>query len=77
AATPTAAAELATPVLNDLIFTIHDYKQRLVQIQLNRLNYFKHRLQQVKSPYLFKQPEKMYDGYRLKLADLDNRLNDL
>ncbi|MCY3030571.1 exodeoxyribonuclease VII large subunit [Aerococcus sp. Group 1] len=77
AATPTAAAELATPVLNDLVFTINDYKQRLIQIQLNRLNYFKQRLEQVKSSYLFKQPEKMYDGYRLKLADLDSRLNDL
>lgn len=76
AATPTAAAELATPVLKDVFYQLGDYRQRLIKSQTNRLDYFEHRLGQVKQSYLFTQPEKLYDGYRLKIADLDKQLSE-
>lgn len=72
AATPTAAAELAVPVLSEELLKIKEKENRLVRsfgtlIRQNKLRY----ASQMDS-YIFKQPQRLYEGFSLKL-DLLNR----
>ncbi|MFC0233396.1 exodeoxyribonuclease VII large subunit [Vagococcus entomophilus] len=72
AATPTAAAELAVPVLSEELLKIKEKENRLVRsfgmlIRQNKLRY----ASQMDS-YIFKQPQRLYEGFSMKL-DLLNR----
>ena len=75
APTPTAAAELATPVLlADLVFRIQELRKRLYTVQGQRLKYYRQRLASSQQSYIFTQPQKLYDGYRMKLIGLEGDL---
>ena len=75
AATPTAAAELATPVIKlDLLGHLNQQQNRLSNAASNRLAYQRERLHKLVSSVIFRQPERLYDGYLQKLDQLNLRL---
>ena len=59
-ATPTAAAELATPVLEDEILRIKQDKLRLIQSYQAMLKLRRQRLQKLQNSYVFMQPNRLY-----------------
>ncbi|MBJ8325997.1 exodeoxyribonuclease VII large subunit [Streptococcus pacificus] len=78
AATPTAAAELATPVTKaDVYQYLNERQTRLYQIVMQQLNQKKERLTQLTSSVIFRQPDRLYDSYLQKLDRLTNQLTSL
>lgn len=74
AATPTAAAELAVPVLNEELLRIKERQTRLEQGFLNQLQRKQERYQRSSNSYVFRQPERLYEGQTLKVDQLKQRL---
>ncbi|HEL1593170.1 TPA: exodeoxyribonuclease VII large subunit [Streptococcus suis] len=75
AATPTAAAELATPVTKaDLLGYLNQQENRAYQAMTNRLKYLRGQLEKISQSVMFRQPERLYDGYLQKLDRLTNQL---
>lgn len=71
AATPTAAAELATPVTKaDTISWIAERDNRIYQAALRRIKQSQERLDKLANSVIFRQPERLYDGYVQKLDRL-------
>lgn len=75
AATPTAAAELAVPVLSDELVKINDKKMRLYQAFKRLIQVQQHRLDRVHSSFVFKQPQRLYEPYALKVDELVTRMD--
>lgn len=72
AATPTAAAELATPVTKlDLLAHLQQQQNRLAAATSNRLTYNRERLAKLSQSVIFRQPERLYDSYLQKLDQLN------
>ncbi|MGQ7366192.1 exodeoxyribonuclease VII large subunit [Streptococcus suis] len=75
AATPTAAAELATPVTKaDLLGYLNQQENRAYQAMTNRLKFLRGQLEKISQSVMFRQPERLYDGYLQKLDRLTNQL---
>lgn len=75
AATPTAAAELATPVTKaDLLGYLNRQENRVYQAMGNRLKFLRGQLEKISQSVMFRQPERLYDGYLQKLDRLTNQL---
>ncbi len=74
AATPTAAAELAVPVLNEELLKIKERQTRLEQSFLYQLQQKNERYQRLKNSYVFKQPDRLYEGQAIKLDRITQRL---
>jgi len=75
AATPTAAAELATPVTKaDLLGYLNQQENRVYQAMGNRLKFLRGQLEKISQSVMFRQPERLYDGYLQKLDRLTNQL---
>ena len=74
AATPTAAAELAVPVLTDEIIKIGQQRQRLVTAMRNLIQLNQQRLKRLQQTYIFQQPNRLYDGYSQNVDLLQQRL---
>ncbi|HFI0481356.1 TPA: exodeoxyribonuclease VII large subunit [Streptococcus suis] len=75
AATPTAAAELATPVTKaDLLGYLNQQENRAYQALTNRLKFLRGQLEKISQSVMFRQPERLYDGYVQKLDRLTNQL---
>ena len=75
AATPTAAAELATPVTKlDLLAHLQQQQNRLAAAMSNHLTYNRERLAKLSQSVIFRQPERLYDSYLQKLDQLNLRL---
>lgn len=74
AATPTAAAELAVPVLNEELLRIKERQTRLEQSFLYQLQQKNERYQRLKNSYVFKQPDRLYEGQTIKLDRINQRL---
>ena len=73
AATP--AAELATPVSKaDTLVWIRERQNRAYQACLRRIQYNQERLAKLSQSVVFRQPERLYDGYLQKLDRLTTRL---
>ncbi|KRN32545.1 exodeoxyribonuclease VII large subunit [Weissella halotolerans] len=71
AATPTAAAELATPVpLADLWLGIEQLRQRLVHVLQGQISQDRDKLQHLQQSYVLQDPRRLYEGYaqRIDLA---------
>ncbi|MGT2832626.1 exodeoxyribonuclease VII large subunit [Streptococcus halotolerans] len=78
AATPTAAAELATPISKaDILAWIGERQQRAYQASLRQLKWQEDRLNQLRQSVIFRQPERLYDGISQKLDHLTSRLTQL
>ncbi len=75
AATPTAAAELATPVTKaDILAWISERENRAYQAALRVIKQRQERLEKSSKSVIFRQPERLYDGYLQKLDGLTTHL---
>ena len=75
AATPTAAAELATPVTKlDLLTYLKNQERRMATAVQNTLSKKEKALKVLSQSVIFKQPERLYDGYLQRLDQLQLRL---
>ena len=75
AATPTAAAELATPVTKlDLLTYLKNQEKRMATAVQNTLSKKKEALRGLSQSIIFRQPERLYDGYLQRLDQLQLRL---
>lgn len=74
AATPTAAAELAVPVLSDEILKIKERQTRLEQAFMHQLALKKERYERLNASYVLRQPERLYEAQAIKLDQLTQRL---
>lgn len=75
AATPTAAAELATPVTKlDLLTYLNNQEKRMATAVQNTLSKKEKALQVLSQSVIFRQPERLYDGYLQRLDQLVLRL---
>lgn len=76
AATPTAAAELATPIkLNDVLMTIRDNQNRLFNTMRTQINFDRQQLNKQLQSYIFQQPTRLYENYAQKADQLTHQLN--
>ena len=75
AATPTAAAELATPVTKlDLLTHLQNQEKRMATAVQNVLSRKKEALKKCSQSVIFRQPERLYDRYLQRLDQLQLRL---
>ena len=75
AATPTAAAELATPVTKlDVLAHLQNQEKRMATAVQNVLSRKKEALKKCSQSIIFRQPERLYDGYLQRLDQLQLRL---
>lgn len=75
AATPTAAAEQATPVTKlDLLTHLQNQEKRMATAVQNVLSRKKEALKKCSQSVIFRQPERLYDGYLQRLDQLQLRL---
>ena len=75
AATPTAAAELATPVTKlDVLAHLQNQEKRMATAVRNVLSKKQEALKKRSQSVIFRQPERLYDGYLQRLDQLQLRL---
>ncbi|WP_300560147.1 exodeoxyribonuclease VII large subunit [Companilactobacillus sp.] len=74
AATPTAAAELATPVLRDVLQHIQDLNSRLYVAQNNLLSNYRKQVQKYSQNVFLHHPERIYQVYLQNVDMLENRM---
>ncbi len=75
AATPTAAAELATLVTKlDLLAHLQNQEKRMATAVRNILSKKQEALKKYSQSVIFRQPERLYDGYLQRLDQLQLRL---
>lgn len=75
AATPTAAAELATLVTKlDLLTYLKNQERRMATAAQNTLSKKEKALKVLSQSVIFRQPERLYDGYLQRLDQLQLRL---
>lgn len=75
AATPTAAAELATPVTKlDLLTYLQNQEKRMTTAIMHSLSKKQEALRILSQSVIFRQPERLYDGYLQRLDQLQLRL---
>lgn len=75
AATPTAAAELATPVLSETLQHLQDLHTRLYSAQNNLIAQYQDRVQNLSQNVFLQHPERIYEVYLQKVDGLENRLS--
>ena len=75
AATPTAAAELATPQrLDNTLMLIGDFQQRLYNTMRAQIDFEKKQLAKLTGSYIFQQPTRLYENYAQKVDQLTQQL---
>ncbi|AND05119.1 exodeoxyribonuclease VII large subunit [Streptococcus pyogenes] len=75
AATPTAAAELATPITKtDLMSWIVERQNRSYQACLRRIKQWQEWVDKLSQSVIFRQPERLYDAYLQKIDRLSMTL---
>ncbi|HGQ0737955.1 TPA: exodeoxyribonuclease VII large subunit [Streptococcus pneumoniae] len=75
AATPTAAAELATPVTKlDVLAHLQNQEKRMATAVRSVLSKKQEALKKCSQSVIFRQPERLYDGYLQRLDQLQLRL---
>lgn len=78
AATPTAAAELATPVTKaDVLAFLRERQHRLTQATQRHLSLGQERLAKLNQSVIFRQPERLYDSYLQRLDKTTLHLQNL
>ncbi|MFD1465557.1 exodeoxyribonuclease VII large subunit [Lapidilactobacillus mulanensis] len=75
AATPTAAAELATPQLSEILLSIQQQRFQLINGFQRSLHLWRQRLEQQQKSFLFQHPERLYQGYTQQLDLLKQRFD--
>lgn len=78
AATPTAAAELATPVpLTELVAGLKELEIRMLRRVQQQVNHAQQRLGRVQESYVLTQPMRLYEGKLQQLDQLQYRLRNV
>lgn len=75
AATPTAAAELAVPVLRDELLQLQQAQTRLYQALQSKIDLATKQVEHLQQSYVFRQPQRLYDGYLQNVDQLKLRLH--
>lgn len=76
AATPTAAAELATPNLSDVLLQIQRDRQLLFQRQQVILKRYREQLDALKRTTVFQSPKRLFDERYQHVSIIEGRLQD-
>lgn len=76
AATPTAAAEYATPNLADELAGIHQLQSRLIAGMQNNINQKRDRLNRIKNSVIMREPTRLYDQQIQQVDLLKQRLQN-
>jgi len=74
APTPTAAAELATPVLRDVLLHIQDLNTRLYNAQNKIIGNYKDKVDSLSQNVFLQHPERIYEVYLQKVDYLQDKL---
>ncbi len=75
AATPTAAAELATPITLPQVWNgLTDWQTRMVNSVSHKITELESRLQRVQGRYVLTEPNRLYEGVMQRLDLAQNRL---
>ena len=77
AATPTAAAEIATPVLMEIHQQLRNLKTRLEQALSRQLQIKRERMQALVNASIFQNPERIYQVYQQRVDQLEMRLQQM
>ncbi|MBF7104011.1 exodeoxyribonuclease VII large subunit [Pediococcus pentosaceus] len=77
AATPTAAAELATPVLTDILEELQKLQLQTIVAFRNILKMRSQRVQHLQQSYIFQEPQRLYEGYVQNVDILTEKLISL
>ncbi len=75
APTPSAAAELATPDINELKSTLNSFAQRAINAFSNTINMYKDILSGIEDSKVFKKPLSMLDTPRMHLDALSDKIS--
>ena len=70
APTPSAAAELAVPDHYELMSDVDGYRTRLTNSVKSRVGYLRDALEGLASSYVFKRPERIFEGHRQRVDEL-------
>ena len=77
AATPTAAAEIATPVLMEIHQQLRNFQTRLEQALSRQLQIKRERMQALANASIFQNPERIYQVYQQRVDQLEMRLQQM
>ena len=77
AATPTAAAEIATPVLMEIHQQLRNLQTRLEQALTRQLQIKRERMQALANASIFQNPERLYQVYQQRVDQLEMRLQQM
>ena len=77
AATPTAAAEIATPVLMEIHQQLRNLRTRLEQALSRQLQIKRERMQALANASIFQNPERIYQVYQQRVDQLEMRLQQM
>ena len=77
AATPTAAAEIATPVLMEIHQQLRNLQTRLEQELSRQLQIKRERMQALANASIFQNPERIYQVYQQRVDQLEMRLQQM
>ena len=77
AATPTAAAEIATPVLMEIHQQLRNFQTRLEQALTRQLQIKRERMQALANASIFQNPERIYQVYQQRVDQLEMRLQQM
>lgn len=77
AATPTAAAEIATPVLMEIHQQLRNLQIRLEQALSRQLQIKRERMQALANASIFQNPERIYQVYQQRVDQLEMRLQQM
>ena len=77
AATPTAAAEISTPVLMEIHQQLRNLQTRLEQALSRQLEIKRERMQALAKASIFQNPERIYQVYQQRVDQLEMRLQQM
>ena len=77
AATPTAAAEIATPVLMEIHQQLRNLQTRMEQALSRQLQIKRERMQALANASIFQNPERIYQVYQQRVDQLEMRLQQM
>lgn len=77
AATPTAAAEIATPVLMEIHQQLRNLQTRLEQALTRQLQIKRERMHALANASIFQNPERIYQVYQQRVDQLEMRLQQM
>ena len=76
AATPSAAAEIATPNLAEVMLKITDFREKGINIIYDKIDMYKYRLEVLANSKVFKKPESMLEMLKIDVNTAEQRLKN-